>query len=185
VLLIAHTTGQSFPDFLYERIFAPLVMNDTDFYVPAAKRDRFATSYVRDPATNKPNVHDDPSASRWGKPPSFASGGGGLASTADHYLAFRRMMLGKGSYGRTRILSPASVALMAMDHLIDKQKGGMEMFFGDGDGGFKAGWGFGLGIDTQEPGISMQAANGCPEALDACRTRRTRGRRALLTSALL
>jgi CubicO group peptidase (beta-lactamase class C family) len=114
-------------------------MKDTDFHVPVEKRDRFATSYMRDPATNKLNVHDDPRASRWGKPPSFASGGGGLVSTADDYLAFCLMMLGKGMYGRTRILSPASVALMTMDHLTDAQKEGMEMFFGDGHGGFKAG----------------------------------------------
>ena len=156
-VLIARATGQSFPDFLRERIFAPLVMKDTDFHVPAAKRDRFATSYVRDPATNKLNVHDDPSASRWGKPPSFASGGGGLVSTADDYLAFCRMMLGKGSYGRTRILSPASVALMTMDHLTDAQNEGLEMFFGDGAGGFKAGWGFGVGIDTKRVDLSSVA----------------------------
>jgi CubicO group peptidase (beta-lactamase class C family) len=124
-------------------------MKDTDFRVPAEKRDRFATSYMRDPATNKLKVHDDPHASRWGKPPAFQSGGGGLVSTADDYLAFCCMMLGKGRYGRTRILSLASVALMTMDHLTDAQKEGMEMFFGDGHGGFKAGWGFGVGVDTK------------------------------------
>ena len=59
------------------------------------------------------------------------------------------MMLGKGRYGRTRILSLASVALMTMDHLTNAEKEGMEMFFGDGHGGFKAGWGFGVGVDTK------------------------------------
>jgi CubicO group peptidase (beta-lactamase class C family) len=153
-VLIARTSGQSFPDFLRERIFAPLGMKDTGFHVPAEKHDRFAASYMRDPATNKLKVHDDPRASRWGKPPSFASGGGGLVSTADDYLAFCRMMLGKGRYGRTRILSPASVALMTMDHLADAQKEGAEMFFGDGHGGFKAGWGFGVGVDTKRIDLS-------------------------------
>jgi CubicO group peptidase (beta-lactamase class C family) len=89
-----------------------------------------------------------------GKPPSFASGGGGLVSTADYYLAFCRMMLGKGMYKGTRILSPASVALMTMDHLSDAQKEGMEMFFGDGDGGFRSGWGFGVGVDTKRVDLS-------------------------------
>ena len=148
-VLIERTSGQSFADFLRERIFAPLGMKDTDFYVPAEKRDRFTTSYMRDPVTNKLEVHDHPQASRWGKPPSFASGGGGLVSTADDYLAFCRMMLGKGRYGHARILSPASVELMTMDHLTDSQKQDMEMFFGDGHGGFKSGWGFGVGVDTK------------------------------------
>jgi CubicO group peptidase (beta-lactamase class C family) len=153
-VLIARASGQSFADFLRERIFAPLGMKDTDFHVPPDKLHRFATSYVRDPATNKLNVHDEPRASRWGKAPSFESGGGGLVSTADDYLAFSRMMLGNGRYQRTRILSPASVVVMTMDHLTDVQKEGMEMFFGDGYGGFKAGWGFGMGIDTKRVDLS-------------------------------
>jgi CubicO group peptidase (beta-lactamase class C family) len=148
-VLIERASGRSFADFLRERIFVPLGMRDTDFHVPAEKRDRFATSYMRDPATNKLEVHDYPHASRWAKPPSFASGGGGLVSTADDYLAFCRMMLGKGHYGHARILSPASVELMTMDHLSDSQKQDMEMFFGDGHGGFKSGWGFGVGVDTK------------------------------------
>ena len=109
---------------------------------------------MRDPTTNKLVVHDHPHASRWSKPPLLASGGGGLVSTADDYLAFCRMMLGEGRYGRTRILSSASVALMTMDHLTDPQKEGMEMFFGDGHGGFKAGWGFGIGVDTKRVDLS-------------------------------
>jgi CubicO group peptidase (beta-lactamase class C family) len=153
-VLIARAAGQSFSDFLRERILAPLGMKDTDFHVPAEKRDRFATSYMRDPATKKLAVHDDPHASRWGKPPSFTSGGGGLVSTADDYLAFCRMMLGKGLHGCTRILSPASVALMTIDHLTDAQKEGMEMFFGDGHGGFRMGWGFGVGVDTKRVDLS-------------------------------
>jgi CubicO group peptidase (beta-lactamase class C family) len=148
-VLIARASGQAFGDFLRDRIFEPLGMKDTDFHVPPAKQHRFATSYVRNPAAKKLNVHDDPRSGRWGKSPSFAAGGGGLVSTADDYLTFCRMMLGKGLYHRTRILSPASVAVMTMDHLTDGQKAGMEMFFGDGSGGFKSGWGFGMGVDTK------------------------------------
>src|SRR5215469_8174178 len=148
-VLIGRASGLSFANFLHERILAPLGMKDTDFHVPAEKRDRLATSYMRDPVTNKLKVHDDPRASRWSKPPLFASGGGGLVSTADDYLAFCRMMLDKGRLGSKRILSPASVALMTMDHLTPAQKEGMELFFGDGHGGFKAGWGFGVGVDIK------------------------------------
>jgi len=122
--------------------------------VPAEKRDRLATSYRRNPATDALVVHDDPRDSRWAEPPAFASGGGGLVSTADDYLAFCRMMLAKGHHGGTRILSRASVELMTVDHLTDAQKAGTEMFFGDGQGGFKAGWGFGMGIDTKRTDLS-------------------------------
>ena len=148
-VLIARASGQNLADFLRDRIFAPLGMKDTDFHVPAEKRDRLSTSYMRDPATSRLVVHDDPSASRWGNPPMFPSGGGGLVSTADDYLAFCRMMLGRGQYRKARIISPASVALMTTDHLSNAQKEGAEMFFGDGQGGFRAGWGFGVGIDLK------------------------------------
>jgi CubicO group peptidase (beta-lactamase class C family) len=153
-VLIARASGESFAQFLRTRIFAPLGMKDTDFHVPAEKRDRLTASYRRDPAGNALIVHDDPRDSRWADQPAFASGGGGLVSTADDYLAFCRMMLAKGRHGRTRVLSRAAVELMTMDHLTDAQKAGMEMFFGDGQGGFKAGWGFGMGIDTKRTDLS-------------------------------
>jgi CubicO group peptidase (beta-lactamase class C family) len=153
-VLIARASGESFAQFLRTRIFAPLGMKDTDFHVPAEKRDRLTTSYRRDPAGNALIVHDDPRDSRWAEQPAFASGGGGLVSTADDYLAFCRMMLAKGRHGRTRVLSRAAVELMTMDHLTDAQKAGMEIFFGDGQGGFKAGWGFGMGVDTKRTDLS-------------------------------
>src|SRR5262249_60061602 len=60
-----------------------------------------------------------------------------------------RMMLNRGKSGRSRVLSPASIELMTMDHLSDAQKAGAEMFFGDGYHGFKAGWGLGVGVDIK------------------------------------
>jgi CubicO group peptidase (beta-lactamase class C family) len=152
-VLIARASGQNLADFLRDRIFAPLGMKDTDFHVPAEKRDRLSTSYMRDPATSRLVVHDDPSASRWSNPPIFPSGGGGLVSTADDYLAFCRMMLGGGQYRKAGIISPASVALMTTDHLSNAQKEGAEIFFGDGQGGFRAGWGFGVGVDLKRVDI--------------------------------
>jgi len=62
-------------------------------------------------------IHDDPGDSRWGPPPTFASGGGGRVSTVDDYLAFCRMMLNKGRHGPERILSRMSVELMTTDQL--------------------------------------------------------------------
>ena len=79
--------GRPFESFLAERIFEPLGMVDTGFSVPADKLDRLPPHYAPDPGTEELTVYDD-SAGRWSRPPAFPSGGGGLVSTADDYLAF-------------------------------------------------------------------------------------------------
>ena len=147
-VLIARVSGQPFPTFLQERIFAPLGMKDTAFYVPREKLHRLPHSYVANPATGKLVLFDEPANSRWGAPPTFPSGGGGLVSTADDYLAFCRMMLHKGRHGRERILSRPSVELMTTDHLTQQQKDEARLFFGDG-----LGWGFGLSVVTRRTGF--------------------------------
>ena len=125
-VLIARASGRSFEDFLAERIFEPLGMTDTAFYVPAEKLDRLPPSYWSDTESDTESgtlrVHDDPGESLWSRPPAFASGGGGLVSTADDYLAFCRMMLNGGQHDSERILSRLSVELMTMDHLTPEQK---------------------------------------------------------------
>jgi CubicO group peptidase (beta-lactamase class C family) len=143
-VLIARASGQSFPTFLHERIFAPLGMKDTAFHVPRDQLHRLPPSYAADPATGKLRVHDDPAKSRWAAPPSFPSGGGGLVSTADDYLAFCQMMLNKGRHGRERILSRPSIELMTTDHLTPQQKADARLFFGD-----SRGWGFGMAVVTR------------------------------------
>ena len=83
----------------------------------------------------------------WPSPPAFESGGGGLVSTVDDYLAFGRMMLNNGKYGDERILSRPSVELMTTDQITPRAEGGVQPFFP----GFwdSHGWGFGLAIDTR------------------------------------
>lgn len=152
-VLIARVTGGGFGEFLAERVFAPLGMKNTGFYVRPENRSRLATTYKRETESNKLVVHE-PQGENWFVPPKFEAGGSGLVSTADDYLAFCKMMLGKGRLGATRVLSRASVELMTMDHLSPAQKRGMEMFFGDGEGGFRAGWGFGLGIETKRSDLA-------------------------------
>src|SRR5262249_47564223 len=61
--------------------------------------------------------YDDAAGGQWSHPPAFPSGGGGLVSTVDDYLAFGQMMLDKGKHGRERILSRPSVEAMTADHL--------------------------------------------------------------------
>ena len=82
-VLVARAADQPFAAFLQQRIFAPLGMNDTAFHVPPEKLDRLPPSYSANPGTGKLEQHDDPSNSRWAKPPAFPSGGGGLVSTVD------------------------------------------------------------------------------------------------------
>jgi CubicO group peptidase (beta-lactamase class C family) len=88
-------------------------------------------------------VHDDAGDSKWSGPPAFESGGGGLVSTVDDYLAFCRMMLNGGKHGGERILSRPSVELMTADHLTPGQKRGAEMLLGE-----NGGWGFGTSVVT-------------------------------------
>ncbi len=116
--IIEKLSGQSLPDFMQQRIFGPLGMKDTGFFVPPDKRDRFATLYSPD---EKGQLVVDKSA--WGGPTDFAalptlpSGGGGLVSTAQDYLRFAQMLLNGGELDGVSILAPASVELMTANHL--------------------------------------------------------------------
>ena len=85
--LVEVLSGQSFDTFLQERIFDPLKMVDTGFYVPADKMDRFAANHGIEPDGNL-IVVDDPATGQFSRNPSFLSGGGGLVSTASDYVRF-------------------------------------------------------------------------------------------------
>ena len=145
-VLIARASGQPLEAFLLERIFEPLGMKDTAFSVPRTKLDRLATSYWTDPDTGKLEIYDPVEGGEWSRPPAFPSGGGGLVSTIDDYLAFGQMMLNKGKNGSTRILSRASIEAMTTDQLTPEQKAvsGLGPNFFDNHG-----WGFGVSIVTR------------------------------------
>ena len=147
-VLIARASGETLETFLRERIFEPLGMKDTGFHVPPEKHDRLPTSYSTDVATRGVAVHDDPRDSRYGRPPAFPSGGGGLVSTVDDYLAFCQMMLLKGRHRSARILSRPSIELMTINHLTPEQKAGSELLLGE-----HRGWGFGLAVVTGRDGL--------------------------------
>jgi CubicO group peptidase (beta-lactamase class C family) len=132
-----------------ERIFDPLGMSDTGFFVPPDEIDRLVTSYARNQETGELHVFDEAAGGRWSRPPAFESGGGGLVSTAEDYLAFCQMMLNKGRHGSERILSRPSVELMTRDHLTPEQKAEARMFFGE-----SAGWGFGMSVVTRQDDLS-------------------------------
>jgi CubicO group peptidase (beta-lactamase class C family) len=152
-VLIARASGRPFEDFLRERLFEPLGMKDTGFFVPAEKMERLATSYGTDFATGEIELYDEPGG-RWSRPPAFPSGAAGLVSTVDDYLAFGRMMLNRGKCGAERILSRPSVEAMTTDHLTPEQKAVSGLVPGFFD---NCGWGFGVSVVTRrnEPAATI------------------------------
>jgi len=100
-----------FEEFLEKRIFKPLNMIDTGFYVPAEKLKRFAEFYVYD-KDGKLQVVREAINHDFSKKPALASGGGGLVSTATDYMRFCQMLLNGGKLDGVRLLSPRSVELM-------------------------------------------------------------------------
>jgi CubicO group peptidase (beta-lactamase class C family) len=116
--IIEKLTGQTFPDFLQKRLFGPLGMKDTAFFVPKEKWNRFATLYVQGP---NGEIIPGPKTAGLGtdftSQPTMPSGGGGLVSTAQDYLRFAQMLLNGGELNGVRILSPSSVQLMSTNHL--------------------------------------------------------------------
>ncbi|MFJ2903189.1 serine hydrolase domain-containing protein [Streptomyces sp. NPDC087212] len=140
-VLVARASRRSLPDFLAERIFEPLGMTDTAFEVPVAKRDRFPSSYAPD-AQGALRLLDTPDGG-FGRAPVFASGAGGLVSTAADWLSFARMLLnGGGAPDGRRVLSPESVTRMTTDHLTAAERDASTLFL-EGQG-----WGYGGQVDV-------------------------------------
>ncbi|MGW2044576.1 serine hydrolase domain-containing protein [Streptomyces sp. NPDC001858] len=139
-VLIARASGRPLPEFLAERIFEPLGMTDTSFEVPKEKRDRFTTAYRPD-GVGALEVADTPDG-EWSSVPRFPSGGGGLVSTADDWLAFGRLLLNAGEANGRRVLSPTSVSRMTSNHLTAAQREGAALFL-EGQG-----WGYGGSVDV-------------------------------------
>jgi CubicO group peptidase (beta-lactamase class C family) len=139
--LIARVSGMPLGEFFRTRIFEPLGMRDTAFWVPEPQLARLATAYGVDPETRRRVVEDHASASRWANPARFQSGGGGLVSTAQDYLQFAQLLLRRGRVDDVRLLSHRSVDLMRSNFLTRDQRRlpafGHVMW---------AGQGFGLGL---------------------------------------
>ncbi|HEY6746896.1 MAG TPA: serine hydrolase domain-containing protein [Mycobacteriales bacterium] len=146
VVLIARATGRSFGTALRERICEPLGMKDTGFSVDGDSIGRFATAYARDDGPDGRPPVDDAPGGRWSRPPVFESGGGGLVSTADDYLAFASALLAGGVHDGERVLSRPSVTLMTSDHLTPAQKAASGFWPGYFDA---MGWGFGMSVRTR------------------------------------
>jgi len=117
--LVEKLSGISFGEFLRTRLFEPLGMSDTAFWVPPDKTERFTSCYQPEGEGPGLKLQDDARESTYAKPPKLESGGGGLVSTAQDYLRFCRMMLNGGTLDGVQILSPKTVALFSLNYLPD------------------------------------------------------------------
>ena len=112
--LVEVLSGQKFGEFLEERIFTPLNMEDTAFSVPEEKLNRFSQMYAYSEGGALVPSELFPGTD-FTKAPAFESGGAGLVSTAADYMRFSQMLLNGGELDGVRILSPKTVELMHRD----------------------------------------------------------------------
>lgn len=151
--LVEVVSGMSLDEFFRKKIFEPLGMKDTYFYLPKEKRYRLATLYSEDSTkhiqkdgetyqlngiiyVNYPNMDG-----------TYYSGGGGLSSTAYDYSIFMQMLLNGGEYNGKRILSRATIRMMTANQIGD-------LDFGDDK------FGLGFGIYTDKSAAKNPASSG-------------------------
>ncbi len=114
--LVEVISGQPFADFLHERLIGPLGMVDTGFQLRPEQAGRFSANYMRG-EDGALKLIEDPVGSRYLRPRTVHSGGGGLVSTAADYWRFCRMMLNKGELDGISYLGRKAVELMMSNHL--------------------------------------------------------------------
>lgn len=117
--IIEKISGQTFGEFLRTRVFGPLEMTDTSFYVPDAKYDRLSEVYGFDPETGAMVPVPYPWVQFRQETVPYESGGGGLVSTMSDYGRFAQMLVNGGSLDGVQILKPETVQLMATNVLPD------------------------------------------------------------------
>jgi CubicO group peptidase (beta-lactamase class C family) len=147
--VIERSSGLALDEFLRRRIFAPLGMHDTHFFLPLEKTARLAATHNPKDGGGLVRGRDDDM--EWTGQGAFVhgprrafSGGGGLLSTANDYARFLQMLLNGGELDGARILSPASVRLMTTNHVGDLYAKAENL----------PGMGFGFGFEVKlEPGV--------------------------------
>jgi CubicO group peptidase (beta-lactamase class C family) len=110
--LVEVVSGMPIDRFLETRIFAPLRMKDSGFWVSEEKRDRLAEPFANDPEPGNPVRLIEVT-----KPPKLLSGNYGLVSTAEDYAHFTQMLLNGGSLNGVSILGPETVRYMTSDQI--------------------------------------------------------------------
>jgi CubicO group peptidase (beta-lactamase class C family) len=141
--VIEVASGQPLDEFLRDRLFEPLGMNDTHFFLPENKRDRLATVYSKNRDEDLAKAPTEGTMTAQGHyvdgPRRCFSGGAGLLSTAPDYARFLQMLANDGMFNNQRVLSRKTVELMRTNHLGAEAKAH-----------WSAGGGFGLGFRVVE-----------------------------------
>jgi CubicO group peptidase (beta-lactamase class C family) len=152
--LVEVVSGMSLKDFLHKRIFEPLGMKDTYFYLPADKQNRLVMLYTEDSITKKPvkmpeklNLYGDMYRDYPKKNGTYYSGGAGLSSTIYDYAIFLQMLLNGGEYNGKRLLSHNSVRMMTMNQIGDLSRGPNK-------------FGLGFGITTEKGSAQLPTQEG-------------------------
>ena len=132
--LVQVVSGKPLEQFMQERIFGPLKMVDTGFDVPPEKMNRLAKLYENGPDKALRPVAKPPYGTYAEVGKGFASGGGGLFSTANDYFRFGQMLLNGGTLDGKRILSRKTVELMTMNQLVFLERPALDPRGADGFG---------------------------------------------------
>ncbi len=148
--IVEVVSGQSFPAFLQKRLFDPLGMKDTNFYLTPDQLPRLAKSYRR----TETALQEEPISFLDGHSPAdrhrYPAPNGGLFSTAPDYARFCQMVLNQGTLNGKRYLRPESVRLMT-----SIQTGDLKTGFTDGNG-----WGLGWCVVRQPQGVTAMLSPG-------------------------
>ncbi|HEV2441659.1 MAG TPA: serine hydrolase domain-containing protein [Steroidobacteraceae bacterium] len=147
-VLVARAEGRPLDVVFRERIFEPLRMRDTDFFVPADKQDRLITGYVN---RNGKLAPFEPWNGLYAKRPSFQAGDSGLVSTAADYGAFAEFMLSGTAPSGRRLMKAETLKAMTVNHLSAKQMKDGELILGP-----SRGWGLGLGVQVKASAYGVQ-----------------------------
>lgn len=152
--LVEVVSGMSLNNFLHKRIFEPLGMKDTYFYLPAEKQNRLVMLYTEDSITKKPvkmpeklNLYGEMYRDYPKKNGTYYSGGAGLSSTIYDYAIFLQMLLNGGEYNGKRLLSHNSVRMMTMNQIGDIYRGPNK-------------FGLGFGITTEKGSAQLPTQEG-------------------------
>ncbi|MGP0063498.1 MAG: serine hydrolase domain-containing protein [Isosphaeraceae bacterium] len=149
--IVEVVSGVPFDRFVERRLFGPLGMKDTTFYLSEEQLPRLATSYRR---TDKGELQATKVGILYGKTPTsrdrFPAANGGLFSTAPDYARFCRMILNGGEFEGRRYLKPESIALMTT-----VQTGNLKTGFTAGNG-----WGLGWCVIREPQGVTAMLSPG-------------------------
>jgi CubicO group peptidase (beta-lactamase class C family) len=145
--IVEIASGQTYEEFLKQRLFDPLGMKDTTFWVPNDKLSRVVTLY-----NQRPNGLERTGTPDW-LDTKIASGGGGLYSTAEDYIQFAQMLANGGELNGKRILSPRTIEQMSSNHVGD-------LFEKNGQGGKGLGFGLSVRVVVDRAAANSALANG-------------------------